>query len=281
MARIRGASLSQMASLARLVGGLLLVCAIPGVSQTPPPPAPAAAPAVIVLGDSKRAQATRTELEAQLVEIDKVVASPGYSSRLRAAKRAEAQLIRERLAEGDIQVGDQVNLSVSGDSALSNRTFSVSAGRVLVIPGMADIALKGVLRSEVQAYLTERLKTYIKDPQVRAQTLIRHSIFGAVGKPGFYQVPAELLAGDAIMTAGGPQGNAEPGKTVVKRAGVEILGREAFADALVQGRTLDQLNLRAGDEINVGAVGRRSILPYFQIIGPTTALIYLFVRIFR
>jgi hypothetical protein len=42
------------------------------------------------------------------------------------------------------------------------------------------------------------------------------SIFGAVGKPGFYQVPAEQLASDAIMqSAGGPFGNADTHKTSV------------------------------------------------------------------
>ncbi|MEO8448710.1 MAG: hypothetical protein ABI647_02905 [Gemmatimonadota bacterium] len=188
-------------------------------------------------------------------------------------------MIRTRLTDGDIQVGDQIVLFAVGDSTL-NKTFTVAPGRVLVLTGMADIPLKGVLRSEVQPYLTERLKVYIKDPQLRAQTLIRLSIFGAVGKPGFYQVPAELLASDAIMMAGGPAGTADPGKTVVKRASVEILSKEVFAEAIVDGRTLDQLNLRAGDEINVGQVkGSRGILPYFQIIGPSAALIYLLIRI--
>src|SRR5689334_21462050 len=59
-----------------------------------------------------RAQASRTELEASLVEIDKIMDSTGYSSRIRDAKRQEAELIRQRLAEGDFRVGDQIVLSV-------------------------------------------------------------------------------------------------------------------------------------------------------------------------
>jgi hypothetical protein len=42
----------------------------------------------------------------------------------------------------------------------------------------------------------------------------------------------------------------------VQRSGVEIRSKEPFAQALTDGQTLDQLNLRAGDEILVG--GKRS-----------------------
>ncbi len=228
--------------------------------------------------DGKRSQASRTELEAQLVELDQVVNSPGYSGRLRAAKRAEADLIRQRLKEGDLQVGDQVNLVVQGDSTVSG-TYVVAAGRVLILPGITDIALNGVLRSEIQEYLTTRLKEYIREPNVRAQTLIRLSIFGGVNKPGFYQIPAEVLAGDAIMAAGGPVGGVETDRTVIRRAGVDIWKREAFQEALVRGQTLDQLNLRAGDEIFVGVHRKTSFLSYVPVLTGLTSLSYLLSRL--
>jgi protein involved in polysaccharide export with SLBB domain len=241
-----------------------------------------AAPAIAAAQgpDSRRVHATRAELEAQLVEIDQVLSSPGYSGRLRAARRAEADLMRQRLAEGDLQVGDQITLFIVNEANLSG-TFTVAAGRVLVIPGLPEIPLRGVLRSELQNHLTDRLKTYIRDPQIRVQTMIRLSLFGAVGKPGFYQVPAEAIAGDAIMAAGGPLGNADPAKTVVRRGGVEIWTREAFADALVRGLTLDQLNLRAGDELFIDTrsakVSLGTVLPVF---GAMSSLAFFFVTVF-
>jgi len=230
--------------------------------------------------DSRRVHASRAELEAQLLEIDQVLNSPGYSGRLRANRRAEADLIRLRLAEGDLQVGDQVAIHVVNEPNLSD-TLAVSPGRVLILRGLPEIPLRGVLRSELRSYLTERLKTYIREPEIRVETMIRLSIFGAVGAPGFYQVPAEALAGEAIMSAGGPLSNADPARTVVRRGGVEILGREAFADALVSGLTLDQLNLRAGDEVFLGQ--RRSglslgtVLPVFSAL---TGLAFFITTVF-
>jgi protein involved in polysaccharide export with SLBB domain len=111
--------------------------------------------------------------------------------------------------------------------------------------------LRGILRSEAQDYITEELKRYVRDPSVRVQTLIRMGILGAVGKQGFYQVPADVLVSDAIMIAGGPAGNADPNRTVIRRGGNVILTEEDVRGAIVNGATLDQLNLRAGDEISV------------------------------
>lgn len=231
--------------------------------------------------DTRRVEATRAELEAQLVELEKIVASPGYSGRLRAAKRAEADLVRQRLTDGDLQVGDRINLTVVGEAGLTD-SFVVAPGRVLILPGIPEVSLQGVLRSEFSEHLATHLKKYIRDPQVHAQSLIRLSIFGAVGKPGFYQVPAEQLASDAIMqAAGGPTGNADTHKTTVRRNGREIWSEDAFQQALVAGVTLDMLNLRAGDEILVGTKSRgfnpRNV---FWIIPTTSSLVYLLTRIF-
>jgi len=230
--------------------------------------------------DTRRVEATRAELEGELVEIEKIVNSPGYSSRLRAAKRAEADLVRQRLVDGDLQVGDQINLTVVGEQALTS-TFTVAPGRVLILPGYPEIPLKGILRAEIPAYLSQELKKYIRDPQVHAQTMIRLSIFGAVSKPGFYQVPADQLAGDAIMTAaGGPAGGADPHKTTVRRGGVEIWSKEAFQQALVEGVTLDRLNLRAGDEITVGEQRHTNVRNYLYFVTGLSSLYFLLSRVF-
>ena len=225
---------------ALLIASLNFAASEPVVAQTGTP--------------APKAQASRQLLQETLAQIDQLSNSTGYSSRIRNAKKAEATLLRERLAEGDLQVGDQVVLTVVGEAVLTG-TFSVAAGRVLQLPGLPEIPLRGVLRSEVQQYLTDKLQKFLKDPTVRVQTMIRLSVLGAVGKPGFYQMSADQLVGDAIMLAGGPAGNSDIQKTFVRRAGVDIVPRETFADGLTRGLTLDQLNLRAGDEIVLGSTG--------------------------
>ena len=57
---------------------------------------------------------------------------------------------------------------------------------------MPDISLQGVLRSELQDYLTTQLGKYIKRPEVQTTSLVRVAVMGSVNKPGFYQLPADL-----------------------------------------------------------------------------------------
>jgi polysaccharide export outer membrane protein len=232
----------------------------------------------------RRAQATRAELEVSLAEIDTILASPGYSSRIRDAKRREGMMIRERLLEGDLQVGDQIALVVQGEPQFTD-TLTVGPGRVISLPGVPDIALRGILRSEAQEHLTVELRKYVRDPSVRVQALIRMSVRGAVGNPGFYQVPAELLVSDAIMLAGGPSGMADPNKTEVRRAGSVLLTESEIQEAIIRGSTLDQLNLRAGDELIVDtkqvAQSRGGGISVFTVLSAATTVVFMLTRILR
>jgi len=258
----------------RLASTLLLgLPAVPATAQTPP--------VTEARLDTRRAQASRRELEASLAQIDTILKSPGYSSRIREAKRREAALIRDRLTEGDLQVGDQIALSVLNEEAFTG-TFLILAGRVLALPGLPGIPLRGVLRSEAEQYLTEQLGKYVRNPSVKVTTSIRLAVLGSVSKQGFYQVPADVLISDAIMVAGGPIGEANPNKSRILRSENEILSREEVAQAIVQGATLDQLNLRAGDQIFVDEDARKpgSFRTVLAVVGAVTSVAFLATRLF-
>lgn len=243
-------------------------------------------PATAQSADNRNAQANRAQIEAALAEAEKIIASPGYSSRIKGAKRREIALLRSRLDDGDLQPGDQIALQVQGEDKLTS-TFIVDPQRVISLPGVADISLRGVLRSELQGYMTAQISKYVKDPQVHALPTIRLSFLGGVGKPGFYQVPAGVLPGDAIMVAGGPVASVDPANTTVQRSGVEIMSKESFRQAMIDGKSLDQLNLRAGDEVLVGGwrvppgSGRSFFTTVLPIVGAVGSLGYLASRIFK
>lgn len=200
--------------------------------------------------DPAQLHMTREALEELLARYEQATRSTAYSEELRARARYEAGLIRVRLEEGDFQVGDQIQLAVEEQPELTN-TFQVAPGRVLILPVIGEIPLKGVLRSELESYLRESLARFIVDPKVHATSRIRISILGQVASPGFYVVPSEVPLTDALMLAGGPGQNAELTKIYVERGGERIWGGEALQAAIIEGRTLDQLSLRAGDHIVV------------------------------
>ena len=161
-------------------------------------------------------------------------------------------MLQNRLTNGDFQVGDRIALIVLQDPTLTD-TFTVKEGRTITLPNIPDISLHGVLRSEVQDYLTAELGKYLREPTVEAVAMIRVAILGAVGRPGYYALPAQTLMSDVIMAAGGPVSTADTKKITVRRQSSEFLNRDETQAALTYGTTLDRLNIQGGDEIDVGS----------------------------
>lgn len=210
---------------------------------------------------------SRADLTKLLNEYELALQSSAYSSRMKGEIQAAAARVRDRLTHGDFQAGDRVAISVQGQTTLPD-TVPVETGPKITLPVFGEIPLEGVLRSEITDYLTKALGKMIKDPVVRAQALMRLSVQGAVGKPGFYVVPSDILVTDALMLAGGPGSNAELKDLRIERGTREIYGGQELQSALIAGRTLDQLSLQAGDQIVLpvkkagiwGAVGRYAII---------------------
>jgi protein involved in polysaccharide export with SLBB domain len=196
-----------------------------------------------------RAMATRAELEAL---------AAGKSGKV---SDEEIKLVRDRLAHGDLQPGDRIALRVVGEQTLTD-TFTVKPTRTVLLPNLGEVSVDGVLRSELKDHLRKEVSRFIRDPQLEATALVRVSLTGSVGKPGFYNLPADVLASDALMTAGGPGVKGDPNKTEIKRGGLTVASKDQMAEAIQRGASLDQLNVQSGDEIVVGAAsqGVRGVL---------------------
>jgi protein involved in polysaccharide export with SLBB domain len=200
--------------------------------------------------DPGREQVTRAELLELLEGLERQAASTAYSGRLRDEARRNMGMIQRRLQEGDFQVGDRIVLEVQGEPAMSD-TLVVRSGRTVDVPVVGSLSLEGVLRSELQQTMEDHIGNYLRDPTIRTQALIRVSILGLVGSPGFYVFPADLPVTDILMRAGGPGADANLSNMRVERGNVRIWEGEALETAMIQGRTLDQMNIQAGDRIVV------------------------------
>lgn len=201
---------------------------------------------------------------------------------LRAVDRAEIDLIRARLQNGDFQPGDQVALAVEGHEQLTN-TFTVvttARGPALRLPELGDVALAGVLRSEIEQHLSQEVKRYIRNAVVHAEATLRISILQGVQRPGYYAAGAEDLITDLLMLAGGPSPQADLGKIRIERGKERIWQGDALQEAIVQGRTIDQLSLRAGDMIIVPVPSQRQWLTVLQATSIIIPAIFTLSRLF-
>ncbi len=248
---------------------------------------------------------SREDLVRHLQNLEAAAASDEYGGTLRERARVQAEAVRTRLQNGDFRVGDRIAVQVQGEnwnaqspgavaptvvtmpgaagvpviSAVGNTggaVFTVESGPAVKLPGIPAISLKGVLRSELTDHLTRELSTYILDPQVTSRALIRVSVFGAVGSPGYFYPAAEQLVGEVIMMAGGPAPSADNEKIMVRRGADLLWEGESLQAVMAEGRTLDQMNFQAGDIIEVPAKSTSNVWVevgrYAVIIGSTLLL---------
>ncbi|MGE5099083.1 MAG: polysaccharide biosynthesis/export family protein [Deltaproteobacteria bacterium] len=200
--------------------------------------------AIAPAGGARRQFETRQELDSMANAAEK-----GH-------RTGEAWLLRTRLEKGDFQEGDRILVQVEGANIMTKpETLVVQSGKGgkhLEFPRMDDLPLDGVLRAELVDRIRQHLGRYIKEPVVRATPLVRVAVLGSVGHPGYFYTAADIPLTDVIMQAGGPAGNADLGKVSVRRGTEVIWDAKDTHTALADGLSIDQLHMRAGDEITVG-----------------------------
>lgn len=197
---------------------------------------------------------SRAELEQLLAELNATAGSSAYSDGLRDRARAEARLIEARLRDGDFRVGDRIYLQVSlqGRPFLSD-TLRVVQGPSVYVGEIGEVELDGVLRSELPDHMADYLGRFVRDPSLdQVSTFVRLSFVGAVAEQGERYLPAESLIGEALNVGGVGTGADLEGVTI-QRGGETLWDEEAVRLARREGRTLDQMSLQAGDEIQVPA----------------------------
>jgi protein involved in polysaccharide export with SLBB domain len=226
--------------------------------------------------------ATRASLQARAAAAD-AAARHTPDRKVWEENVAELMSVRERLRDGDFNIGDRVAVRVANVPALTD-TFTVRAGRVLELPDVGSIPLSGVLWSELTPHLTKQISRFVVNPNIEAHPLLRVAVSGSVTKPGFYSVRPDMLVSDAIMSAGGASPVANLEETTIRRNGKEIWKAKRLRQEMAAGATVDQLDLRAGDEIFVAEQSKRDWGEWIRTgayVGAVLVSLYGGTRIFR
>jgi hypothetical protein len=204
-----------------------------------------------VLAASHNANLTRADLDGLIRQVGRLERSDSIPAADRRAYALLRRDLRDRLISGDFRAGDEILLRVEGEEGLSG-TFYVREGQLLSLPTLGDVSLRGVLHAELREHLVGEIGRFVRNPEVHATALVRIAVLGEVRNPGYYRLAADVPLSDALMAAGGPTADADLGHAVVRRNAAEVLAPRLLSQALSRGATLDQLDVRAGDELFVG-----------------------------
>jgi len=193
---------------------------------------------------------SRTVLQARLATSEGLATSSAYGDRLRARAAEQSARIRERLQRGDFRVGDRVVVRVTGSVAV-NDTVTVTEGPAITVASFGELPLAGVLRSELEVKLRERVAASVLDATVTVTPLLRIAVFGSVGTPGYLAVPPEIRLDELLMRAGGPAEDADPARVQIIRGEAVVLDGPGVVSAIAAGATIAGLGLEEGDYLLV------------------------------
>lgn len=155
-----------------------------------------------------------------------------------------------------LKEGDSLNISVWGEETLKKETIVLPDGSI-TFPLAGKVDVVGLTAADVEKQVTEKLKTYLPDPQVTVvvSSIAGNRIFilGKVLKPGPILMTGPITVMQALSLAGGFDKFADLGEVKVLRN--EKTGQVVIPvdyDALIKGRNLkSNVLLNAGDTILV------------------------------
>ncbi len=155
-----------------------------------------------------------------------------------------------------IGVEDELGISVWHEPDLSSNVV-VRPDGMITLPLLNDLKVTGMTTRELQDILSEKLKDYIKEPQV---TIIVRQIrsrkiylLGEVVRPGTYQLNNSKTVLQLLAEAGGPGPYAKVGSIFVIRQtnGTQVRLPFHYKKAMSGARASDDIVLQPGDMVVV------------------------------
>ena len=137
-----------------------------------------------------------------------------------------------------VGIGDQLLVTVFGQPDL---TADVTVGEtgVITLPLVGVIDTKGKTPSEIASLFADRLEQgqYVRNPKVAIKVLQQlsrsFSVLGEVQRPGRYPLQGQITLLDALSLAGGLNGRADKGISVMRRTNGQAKGQvNAIAESV-------------------------------------------------
>lgn len=180
--------------------------------------------------------------------------------------------------------GDLVGVHVLDTDEIGDRPFRIDGDGYVRLPLAGRVKASGLTTEQLEDTITDRLKTYIKQPEVTVYVQEyqsqRVSILGSVKNPGIHQLEGDRTLIEVLASAGGPSDDA--GTTVRITRAIER-GRIPLASATDDptGRySVADVNLR---DITTGKDPAANILiaPDDLISVPRAQMVYVIGNVFR
>ena len=156
----------------------------------------------------------------------------------------QTQLIANSSSNYPLRPGDILRVEVWGQSQFSGQ-FLVDETGHFPYPLLGDFQVTNLTVAQLRDRIRQGLDSLFKNPFVAVFPLFRIAVLGEVQHPGLYTVDPTLSVIDVVALAGGATQYGNLHKIRLLRGGGEQ--QVSFG----QGRTLQEIGIRSGDQILV------------------------------
>jgi len=233
-------------------------------------------------GRTKRALATwrkALELDARnpsiQAAIDRLQSGAGSSpAEVRSEDLIQPSLSEPVTMEYQVSIGDVLEVFVWQQPDLSRDVIVRPDGRIS-FPLVGDVQASGVTLTKLDEVLTERLRTYVRFPDVSLAIKrfggVKTVVLGEVVRPGVFVPAGEGRVLDVIAMAGGFTDDAGTEKVVLVRGGLANpqLAKLNLEATLAQGLFQDNVPLQPNDIVFVPKKRLTKVLDFMEQFYPT------------
>ena len=180
----------------------------------------------------------------------------GVKGDVKSASRPAAEPNGDDSVTYRIGVEDELGISVWHEPDLSTVAV-VRPDGMITLPLLNDLKVTGMTTHQLQDTLTDKLKDFVKEPQVtvivRQIRSRRVYLFGEVSRPGTYPLNTSMTVLELLAEAGGPGTYAKLGSIYVIRQENGARKRLPFhyKRALSGKKMSDDIQLKPGDMVVV------------------------------
>ncbi len=168
--------------------------------------------------------------------------------------------------------GKNDRVDLNGDYLIDNRGY-------IFLPLLGDVKVIGHTTTTLAELLKEKLSSYIQDPVVVVEPLIRVTVLGAFRRPGTYLVKPDVSFWQLVALAGGPTEESNLKKFSVQRGGKVV--RKNLLSGFENAYSIQELGIRSGDQVFLPEKKKFQIRDALEILRFGISILNLYLLIDR
>jgi len=165
------------------------------------------------------------------------------------------------------KAGDALLINTFPDtSSFLNRVFPIDGSGSIELPIKGKVNVLRMSQTDLQKYIEDNFKSYLRYPNVYVKPLVRISFLGGFQRPGLYYVDYDASLWEAVRRTGGPISEEGIYDMEWDRNGKTKL--DDLEGMFESGVSLKMMGFRSGDQIWTPIESRRFLEVVLQDIMP-------------